>query len=436
MFDAGSGRRDRFDGPRSPLPRPQSGREDREKFTPEPETPATRMELAERILTKATPTIPADLLLRQTLSRRKQLSRADSAWISRAVFSYFRWRQWLDESQPLAAQLEQALAKSDDFAINPASIPEDELARTVPAWTGDVLTLTPEWLRSLQAEPVLWLRARAAFLTEVTSTLTPCEAAPSPAFTTALRYDGQEDLFRHDLFQAGAFEIQDLASQAVGVICAPQPGETWWDACAGEGGKTLHLSDLMEGKGLVWASDRAEWRLQRLKQRAGRAGCFNYRSVLWNGGAKPPTKTIFDGVLVDAPCSGIGTWGRNPHARWTARPEDVSELAVIQKDLLNHVTGSIRPGGKLVYAVCTLSRAETVDIADAFAAAHPEFEPCPFANPFAPTAAPTDRLTLWPQETGGNGMFIAAWRRRADAAPTGTEAPTAEAEAPDTSNPS
>ena len=388
------------------------------------------------------------MLLRQTLSRRKQLSRADSAWISRAVFSYFRWRQWLDESQPLAAQLEQALAKADDFAINPANIADYELPRTVPGWTGEVLTLTPEWLRSLQAEPVLWLRARAARLTEVTSTLVPCEVAPSPAFTTALRYDGQEDLFRHDLFQAGAFEIQDLASQAVGVICAPQPGDTWWDACAGEGGKTLHLSDLMDGKGLVWASDRAEWRLQRLKQRAGRAGCFNYRSVLWNGGAKPPTKTIFDGVLVDAPCSGLGTWGRNPHARWTAGVEDVSELAVIQKDLLHHVTGSIRPGGRLVYAVCTLSRAETVEVADAFAAAHPEFEPCPFANPFAPTAAPTDRLTLWPQETGGNGMFIAAWRRRADAAPVvssaleapesagASEASEVEPGTPDTSNPS
>ena len=340
---------------------------------------------------------------------------------------------------PWAAQLEQALAKADDFAINPANIPADELSRTVPAWTSDVLTLTPEWLRSLQAEPVLWLRARAAFLTEVTSTLGQCEPAPSSAFTTALRYDGQEDLFRHDLFQAGAFEIQDLASQAVGVICAPQPGDTWWDACAGEGGKTLHLSDLMGGKGLVWASDRAEWRLQRLKQRAGRAGCFNYRSALWNGGAKPPTKTIFDGVLVDAPCSGLGTWGRNPHARWTARPEDVSELAVIQKDLLHHVTGSIRPGGKLVYAVCTLSRAETVEVADAFAAAHPEFEPCPFGNPFEPTASPTERLTLWPRETGGNGMFIAAWRRRADtvaAAPEASAAPTAEAGTPDDSNPS
>jgi len=361
-------------------------------------------------------------LLRQTLARRKHLSRADSAWISRAIFSYFRWRPWLDETKPLAAQLEQALGLADDFAINPGAIPDAELARAVPAWTTESLTVTPAWLRSLQTEPVLWLRARSGMVGEVIAKLGNCETASWAGFTSSLRYDGQEDLFRHELFQSGAFEIQDLASQAVGLVCAPQAGETWWDACAGEGGKTLHLSDLMGGKGLVWASDRAEWRLQRLKQRASRAGCFNYRSVLWNGGAKPPTKTVFDGVLLDAPCSGVGTWGRNPHARWTTRVEDVAELALLQKDLLNHIAGSVRPGGRLVYSVCTLTREETTDIADAFTAAHPEFEPWLFPNPFTPEAAPVDRLLLWPQDTGGNGMFIAAWRRREDASPVVTEA--------------
>lgn len=373
---------------------------------------ATRMELVERILSKATPTIPADLLLRQTLARRKQLSRGDGAWVSRAVFSWFRWRPWLDTTAPLPAQIDQALALADDFAINPATLPESDLARSVPAWTGEVMEAPAAWLRSLQAEPVLWLRTRLGHTDAVLETLGNCERATSSAFSQACRYDGQEDLFRHALFQSGAFEIQDLASQAVGVVCAPQQGETWWDACAGEGGKTLHLSDLMEGKGLIWSSDRAEWRLQRLKQRAARSGCFNYRSAVWNGGAKPPTKTIFDGVLVDAPCSGIGTWGRNPHARWSTRREDVEELAVVQRSLLDHVAGSIRPGGRLVYAVCTLSRAETTGVADAFGAAHPDFEPLAVVNPFAPDQPPSPQLLLWPQDTGGNGMFIAVWRRR------------------------
>ncbi len=367
--------------------------------------------MAEKILAKATPTIPADLLLRQTLARRKQLSRADSAWISRAVFSYFRWLQWLDTSQPLGRQMDQALGLADDFAMNPSSLPVDQLRRAVPDWTAEVMEVPEAWLRTLQAEPVLWIRSRTGMESDVAAGLAPCERPLGGAWGQTLRYDGQEDLFRNELFQSGAFEIQDIASQAVGLVCAPQPGETWWDACAGEGGKTLHLSDLMGGKGLVWSSDRAEWRLSRLKQRAARAGCFNYRNVTWNGGRKPPTRTIFDGVLVDAPCSGIGTWGRNPHARWTTRREDVLELAVVQKELLDHVSRSIRPGGRLIYAVCTLSRDETHGVVDAFAAAHPEFEPLPFRNPFQPEAPEADRLLLWPQETRGNGMFIAAWRR-------------------------
>ncbi len=415
VSDAATGRRGpRFDQPgRNPLPRPQSGADERVMpVLAADSAPATRMELAVRVLSKATPTIPADLLLRQTLVRRKNLSRADSAWISRAVFSFFRWRGWLDLALPVEAQIEQALSRADDFAMSPGSLAEDDLFRAVPEWTAGSLEVTPAWLRSLQAEPMLWLRARTGLVGDVSAKLGNCEAASWPALNHALRYDGQEDLFRNELFQAGGFEIQDIASQAVGIVCAPQPGETWWDACAGEGGKTLHLSDLMGGKGLVWASDRAEWRLHRLKQRAARAGCFNYRSVSWTGGPKPPTRTIFDGVLLDAPCSGVGTWGRNPHARWTTRAEDVAELAVVQKDLLNHVAGSVRPGGRLIYAVCTLTRAETVEVADAFATAYPEFEPLAFLNPFAPTAAAVDRLLLWPQETAGNGMFIAAWRRR------------------------
>ena len=110
----------------------------------------------------------------------------------------------------------------------------------------------------------------------------------------------------------------------------------------------LHLSDLMANKGLIWASDRAEWRLKRLKLRAGRAQVFNYRSALWNGGKNLPTQSRFDGVLVDAPCGGVGTWQRNPHARWTTTESDIDELAGVQRDLLAHAARAVKPGGKLV----------------------------------------------------------------------------------------
>ncbi len=313
-------------------------------------------------------------------------------------------------------QLTQAVDLADRFHNEPQRISDSELAAAVPEWTVGVMTVTPEWLRSLQTEPRLWLRAKRGHGGELARTLGDCWIPDAPQLADALAYQGTEDLFRSKEFHAGEFEVQDIASQAVGLLCAPAPGETWWDACAGEGGKTLHLSDLMQNKGLIWASDRADWRLKRLKMRAGRAKCFNYRAVEWDGGVKLPTKTKFDGVLLDAPCSGIGTWQRNPHARWTTTANDVRELAVVQTDLLARVSGSVKPGGKLIYSVCTLTRAETTDVASAFAAAHPEFEP--FALPAIksgkgePRDTTPSAVTIWPQDLGGNGMFIAAWRRR------------------------
>ena len=190
----------------------------------------------------------------------------------------------------------------------------------------------------------------------------------------------------------------------------PWPIDSWWDACAGEGGKTLHLSALMQNKGLIWVSDRAEWRLKLLKRRTARARVFNYRSVPWEGGPKLPTKTKFDGVLVDAPCSGVGTWQRNPHARWTSTPEDVRELAAVQRRLLAHAAPSVKPGGRLIYAVCTLTRAETDQAADEFERTVPGFESLPVTHPLTGVAAERGRVWLRPEETGGNGMFVAVWR--------------------------
>jgi 16S rRNA (cytosine967-C5)-methyltransferase len=226
-----------------------------------------------------------------------------------------------------------------------------------------------------------------------------------------LEYLGQTDLFRTPEFHAGEFEIQDLSSQLVSLLCEPKPDETWWDACAGEGGKTLHLSDLMGNKGLIWASDRAGWRLQKLKRRAARAKVFNYRSAPWEGGPKLPTKTNFDGVLLDAPCSGLGTWQRKPHARWTTTPADVRELSQLQSQLLARAVPAVKPGGKLIYAVCTVTRAETSEVARRFSERFPDFQPLPLVNPLQPNGAPTSTLWIWPQDSGGNGMFIAAWRK-------------------------
>jgi 16S rRNA (cytosine967-C5)-methyltransferase len=367
------------------------------------------LNLATGVVRTALAGTPADQALREALTQDRHytapLARRE---VSRAVFAYFRWWRWLGAKDSLQKQLAAALTLQERFAHNPAIIKPATLAtRAVPEWSKDEMDIIPAaWLQQLQREPALWIRAKSGTGSVLAATLGHCTAAPqSPE---ALHYAGITDLYRTPEFQAGEFEIQDLASQLVSLACAPQPGESWWDACAGEGGKTMHLSDLMQNKGLLWASDRSVRRLAKLKERAGRAKVFNYRAAEWDGGARLPTKTKFDGVLVDAPCSGTGTWQRNPHARWTTQPRDVHELAAVQQRLLDQVAPALKPGGRLIYAVCTLTRAETTTVAEAFAAAHPDFGPTPLSS----LATHHSSLLLWPHELNANGMFIASWRRK------------------------
>jgi len=353
---------------------------------------------------------PADAALRHYFLETRHLGPRERRQISRAVFAYFRWLQWLDLKASFQKQLEHATSLQERFTADEKSIKAEALAAlAVPEWLRSEMDLPPDYLRHLQREPALWLRARPGTAAKLARELGNCE--PTERAPDALRYTGTQDLFVTPAFHNGAFEIQDLASQLVSHACAPKPGETWWDACAGEGGKLLHLADLMGNKGVIWASDRNERRMQILKRRAARAQLFNYRLAPWDGSAQLPTKTKFDGILIDAPCSGVGTWQRNPHARWTTTPDDVRELAATQLAMINHLAGSLKPGGRLIYSVCTLTRSETTAIAEAFAAAHPELAPAPlFASSDSQPTTLSSQLTLWPHELNANGMFIAAWK--------------------------
>jgi 16S rRNA (cytosine967-C5)-methyltransferase len=394
---------------------------------------------AARVLDGITGERRADQALRDYLAAHRYLGPRDKGAITRAVFAYFRWLSWLSPKDSAQKRLEHAVELQARFNADFKTVKVEALAvRAVPAWLASEMELPADLLRQWQREPTLWLRARPGQREALAKSLFAAE--PTPHARDALRFTGKQDLFRTQQFKDGEFEIQDLASQIVGETCAPKPGETWWDACAGEGGKTLHLADQMQNKGVVWATDRHTGRLETLKRRAARAKLFNYRTAVWDGSARLPTKTKFDGILVDAPCSGIGTWQRNPQARWTTTADDVRELAATQLALLNHVAGSVKPGGRLVYSVCTLTRSETTAVAEAFAAAHSEFEPSPIglegggqrtedgqeksdpkpetlsdpSGQHSPSSArrPPSSVHLWPQAIDANGMFIAAWTRK------------------------
>ncbi|HXI51177.1 MAG TPA: RsmB/NOP family class I SAM-dependent RNA methyltransferase [Candidatus Saccharimonadales bacterium] len=367
--------------------------------------------LAESVVQRSSRQHLADAVLREALKAARGLPPELARKAAETVFAFFRWRGWLGaEGTDLQRQLTEAVGLQERFDREPGTFPDAELtARAAPDWVHEHLTVTPAWARFLQQRPRLWLRTQPGQSAELAKRWPDLRVMAGAGLPDALEYVGTQDLFVTPEFHAGVFEIQDLASQVVCELCTARAGETWWDACAGEGGKTLGLSARMGNQGLIWASDRAQWRLQRLKRRAARAKAFNYRLAPWEGGARLPTRTKFDGVLLDAPCSGLGTWQRNPQARWTTTPQDVAELAAVQRTLLGHVVPALKPGGRLLYAVCTLTGAETVAVADAIEAGFPALRPWPMKNPLRPQEAAAPRIWLGPED-GGNGMFVAGWR--------------------------
>jgi 16S rRNA (cytosine967-C5)-methyltransferase len=190
--------------------------------------------------------------------------------------------------------------------------------------------------------------------------------------------------------------------------CNPGPGERWWHACAGEGGKSLQLASLMAGKGTVVASDIRAYKLGDLRKRARRAGLPNIECRAWDGRRIPAKPGTFAGVLVDAPCTCSGTWRRNPAARWQVAEEEIGEMAERQFEIVRRTLAALRPGGILVYATCSLfaeeNEANVQRIVDGTGLALE-----PFADPLS--GRETDgTLRIVPWDGDCDGMFVARFR--------------------------
>ncbi len=211
-----------------------------------------------------------------------------------------------------------------------------------------------------------------------------------------------------------SYEIQDLASQSVGWVANPQPGESWWDACAGSGGKSLHLTALINNRGRLLATDLRLSVLQNLLERWSDTIDVNAELDLCcselDAATESPAET-FDGVLVDAPCSGMGTWSRSPDARWRMPLYRIQHVAKTQAALLTNAARHVRPGGTLVYAVCTLTQAETLDRVSEFEQRHPEFEAAVFPHPLLDEIC-HGNTWIWPWSGPTGAMFIAKWTRK------------------------
>jgi len=181
----------------------------------------------------------------------------------------------------------------------------------------------------------------------------------------------KEGIFRTDAFSKGLFEVQDEGSQLITLLTGAAPGEIVIDTCAGNGGKTLFISGLMNNKGTLIAFETNIAKLANLRRRAGRAGATNIKTVDIDGLQEYSCRA--DCVFIDTPCSGMGVFRRNPDAKWRLTAKDISELAAKQKEIIRQYSGLVKPGGRLVYATCTISREENEEVVSAFLEENKDF---------------------------------------------------------------
>jgi 16S rRNA (cytosine967-C5)-methyltransferase len=243
-------------------------------------------------------------------------------------------------------------------------------------------------------------------------------ASACPYSPLGIRLVGKAALARHPLFLDGSIEVQDEGSQLLGFLLHPKRGEMVADFCAGAGGKTLLLGALMRSQGRLYAFDIAEKRLAKLKPRLARSGLSNVHPVRIESENDIKIKRLagkLDRVLVDAPCSGLGTLRRNPDLKWRQTPESVAELTVRQGAILAAAAGLVKKGGRLVYATCSLLDAENETVVADFLAKHPEFVTLSAEDVLRKQEIELqcgERLRLYPHRHGTDGFYAAVMERQ------------------------
>jgi 16S rRNA (cytosine967-C5)-methyltransferase len=245
------------------------------------------------------------------------------------------------------------------------------------------------------------------------------ELTATPHSPVGLRRDKRGPLFATAAFRDGHFELQDEGSQLIGFLLDPRPKQKIVDFCAGSGGKTLQLAALMNNSGVLYACDVSEQRLNRLKPRLKRAGVDTIQRRLLHDENDTRLKAWWgkmDAVLVDAPCSGTGTLRRNPDVKW--KPVDIGALHVLQRSILTAASQLVRPGGRLVYATCSLLDEENRDVADEFLSQHPDFSVLPAEGILTThgielknAVTAEGAMQLLPHRHGTDGFYAVAMQR-------------------------
>jgi 16S rRNA (cytosine967-C5)-methyltransferase len=354
-------------------------------------------------------TRPADAALRLFFRDHPELGQRDRGFVAELVFAVLRHLRLLEhltgDPQPrrlaLAAlslqlgfsvrELTSNLTRGDDTWLAQAratdqsrlppairfSLPDWLYDRVAQGRSGEELEKLARGL--LQPAPLdLRVNTMLAKRDEVLGVLERdgIAAGPTPYSPVGVRLEDKPALQHHPLFLEGKVEVQDEGSQLLSYLLAPRRREMVVDFCAGAGGKTLALGALMHSEGRVYAFDTAEKRLSNLKPRLRRSGLSNVHPQLIAGAADARVKRLtskIDRALVDAPCSGLGTLRRNPDLKWRQTAQAVTEMAEKQRAILDAAARLVKPGGRLVYATCSLLQEENDAVVDAFLEAHPRF---------------------------------------------------------------
>lgn len=398
---------------------------------------------------------PADAVLSRWMRQNPRLGSRDRGEVADAVFDVLRhlrrYRHYAESgSGPAARRLailglasvqgtEGLMPKLTDaeqaWLAHTSSIPLAALARSVrhslPDWLDEKLGVMPDaeaLMAVLNQNAPLDIRANPLKITrdEVLEQLgqeayAGCEAQATPYSPWGIRLQGRPPLNRWKLFEKGEIEVQDEGSQLLAALVAPKRGEMIIDYCAGAGGKTLLIGALMRSTGRLYAFDVSAPRLARAKPRLARSGLSNVVPVVISAGSDTRVGRLrgkAHRVLVDAPCSGVGTLRRNPDLKWRQHPESLTELLAIQARILRQAARCVKPGGRLVYATCSLLPEENEQQVMSFLEENPEFQLRNAADILSDRCSGLemhdDFLRLRPDIHGTDGFFAAVLEKAQD----------------------
>lgn len=362
----------------------------------------------------------ADVLIARGFAARRYAGSKDRRAIRGLIYDAIRLCGERPESGraallALAARDPALAATFDGSSYGPPLIAGGEQAASAgiaPAWLVEALAASgigeAQAAALLDRAPLdLRVNPLKADVAQVQAEL--AEANAVSGLPDALRLPADTPVEKSEAYRGGAVEVQDAGSQIVTLAAGAAPGMAVVDLCAGGGGKTLALAAAMANNGVLLATDADRPRLSRLLPRAERAGVTIVETRLLNPGREREPLADWreraDVVLIDAPCSGTGTWRRNPEARWRLTPARLARLVETQARLLDVAAELVRPGGALVHIVCSLLDAEGADQANAFLSRHAGWAAAPLALPAGTPHGPGMRLT--PLSHSTDGFFVA-----------------------------